>query len=426
MGGKGAEKPDMEKKRVIVVGAGIVGVSAALHLRRRGFPVVLVDRGGPGEATSSGNAGVISPSALVPVQYPGMLRQAPSLLRDPDGPLFLDLRFVLRHAGWFAAYLRCGKSAEVRRIADGLSALTRGALEEHLELVRNTPAARWVRAGDYLYIYPDRAGFEADAFSFQIRAERGIDWRETDADELRELEPDLSPDFRFAVRLPGHGIALNPMRMVKDLADAFAAQGGGVVRAEVRRIDPERRTLETSSAPMPYDALVVAAGARSAGLARQVGARAPLIGERGYHVFFRSPGIRHNHALKVSAGKFVATPMDGGTRVAGIVEFKRPDAPPDPRVVARLRRHAHRLFPAARLDDAEEWVGCRPALPDSLPVIGPVPGRPEVFLAFGHHHIGLTTGPKTGKLIAQLVAGESPDINLAPFDPGRFAKGGSR
>ena len=410
----------MERKRVIVVGAGIVGVAAALHLQRRGFPVVLVDRGEPGEATSSGNAGVVSPSALVPVQHPGMLRRAPSLLRDPDGPLFLDFFFALRHAKWFAAYLRHGKADEVRRIADGLGGLTRGALGEHLDLARDTAAAAWIRAGDYLYIYPDRSGFEAESFSFRIRAERGICWSEVAADELRELEPDLSPDFRFAIRLPGHGIALNPARLVRELARSFAEKGGEIVRAEVRRVDPESRTLATSAGPTPYGALVVAAGPWSAELARQVGVRAPLMSERGYHVFFRDPGVRHNHALKVSFGKFVATPMDGGMRVAGIVEFKPPDAPADPRVVARLKRHARRLFPSARLDDAGEWVGRRPALPDSLPVIGPAPNYPDVFLAFGHHHIGLTTGPKTGKLIAQLAAGETPEINLAPFRPGRF------
>lgn len=413
----------MEKKRVIVVGAGIVGVAAALHLQRRGFPVALVDRGGPGEETSSGNAGVISPSALVPVQYPGMLRQAPAMLCDPNGPLFLDLFFVLRHAKWFASYVRRGNADEVRRIADGLSGLTRNALDEHLALVRNTAAAPWIRASDYFYIYADRSEFEAEALPFEIRAAHGIRWGEVEADELRELEPDLSPDFRFAVRLPEHGISLNPARLVKGLAESFAENGGEIVRAEVRRVHPERRELTTSSAPMKYDALVVAAGPWSAELAQQAGVRAPLISERGYHVFFRNPEIRHNHALKVSFGKFVATPMSGGTRVAGIVEFKHPDAAADPRVVARLKRHARRLFPSARLDDAGEWVGRRPALPDSLPVVGPAPNYPEIFLAFGHHHIGLTTGPKTGKLIAQLVAGEKPDISIAPFSPGRFTTG---
>lgn len=414
---------DMENKRVIVVGAGIVGVAAALRLRRRGFAVTLIDRAGPGEATSFGNAGVISPSALVPVQYPGMLRQAPALLRDPDGPLSLDWRFVLRNAKWFAAYLRHGRAAAVRRVAAGLAALTRGALEEHRALAADTPAARWIRAEDYLYIYGRRAEFEAEAFSFQLRAEHGVEWREVAGGELRELEPDLSPAFNFAVALPGHGVVLNPGRLVRELAAAFAAAGGEVVRDDIRTVNPEKREVVGAAAARRYDALVVAAGPWSAELARQVGAPVPLLGERGYHVFFRAPGVRHRHAMKVSAGKIVATPMDGGLRVAGIVEFKPLAAPPDPRVVARLKRHAHRLFPSARLDDAGEWVGARPALPDSLPVIGPVPGHPEVLLAFGHHHIGLTTGPRTGKLIAQVIAGAAPELDLAPYSPGRFATG---
>lgn len=407
-------------KSVIVVGAGIVGVATALHLRRRGFPVTLIERNAPGKATSFGNAGVISPSALVPVQYPGMLRQTPRLLRDPEGPLFLNPMFVLRHAKWFTRYLRHGRAEEVRRIACGLSDLTRNALDEHLALARDTDAVRWIRAQDYLYIYSDRSEFESEAFSFRLRTERGIAWSEVSEGELRELEPDLSPEFRFAIRLPGHGIALNPGRLVKALAEAFAAGGGEVIRAEVLCIDPRKREVRTAASTMRYDALVIAAGPWSAGLARQVGVSAPLLSERGYHVCFRNPDIRHHHALKVSFGKFVATPMDGGTRIAGIVEFKRPDAPVDPRVVARLKRHACRLFPSARLDEVSEWVGRRPALPDSLPMIGSAPDHREIFLAFGHHHIGLTTGPATGKLIAQMIAGETPETDVTPFSPGRF------
>ena len=415
----------MEKKRIIIVGAGIVGVAVAIHLQRRGFSVSLIDRALPGKdtAASFGNAGVISPSALVPVQYPGMLWQIPSLLRDSDGPLSLDFLHIIRHAGWFASYLRHGRVAEVRRIAAALAGLTHDALAEHLTLAGNSTAAAWIKESDYLYIYQNRSEFISEKFSFALRAKHGICWHEVDAAELRQLEPDLSTDFQFAIRLPKHGIALNPGRLVYELAQSFTAAGGDIIHDEVRHLNPHKRKLSLSSSSLTFDSLIIAAGAQSAALAQQAGVHAPLVGERGYHVSFHAPQIRHHHALKVSAGKYVATPMDGGTRIAGIVEFKSPHAPLDKRIIARLRRHAQRLFPTAKLDDASEWLGFRPALPDSLPIIGRAPAHPNIYLAFGHHHIGLTTGAKTGKLIAQLIAGEKPEIDLSPFSPARFAGG---
>ena len=405
-------------KKAAVLGAGIVGLASAIHLRRRGFSVAVVDRAGPGEGASSGNAGIIATSAVAPVSSPGLLWKIPPMLLDKNSPLSLDWAHVLRNATWFAAYLRHGRESEARRIAGALSQLLRGAVAEHRELSGDSPQ---IKDSDLLYVYPNRRCFKADSFAFGLRDEQAIPWSELAAEELRELEPDLSPEFTFGIRLPLHGVVSNPLQLARSLAESFSADGGEIIRAEALRIEPEKRQIIAPPVSLSYDVLVVAAGAQSAQFAEQAGVRAPLLSERGYHMHFRNPGARHRHAMQISAGKCIATPMEDGMRVAGIVEFKPDNAPLDSQVAARLKRHARRLFPSARLEDASEWVGCRPSLPDSLPVIGASPRHPNIFFAFGHQHIGLTAAPKTGKLIAQLVAGEKPETDVAPFNPARFA-----
>lgn len=407
----------------VVVGAGIVGAATALNLLRQGFAVTLLDAKEPGEGTSYGNAGVMASCAVVPVPVPGIWKKLPAMLRDPMGPLSLDVLHVIRHAKWFLDYLRFGRAAEVERIASELFKLTDGAIDEHIALARDTGAEPWVAPQDYLYIYARREDFEAEAYAWGIRRSHGIDWTEIGQAELAELEPDLTKDITFGVRLPRHGYALDPSKLVKGLVETFRAQGGVFLKARTHRIERTAdgaEAVQTEAGRIAFDRLVIAAGAWSAPLAAQLGAKIPLMSERGYHVQFRDPGVRHTHPLMVSSGKYVATPMAGGLRLAGMVEFRPMDAPPNPDLSKRLEAHARLLFPSARLDACETWMGHRPSLPDSLPVIGAVPGHPNVFLAFGHQHIGLTTGPRTGRLVAQMVAGERTNLDLSAFRADRF------
>lgn len=422
-------KAQSMRRHAVVVGAGIVGAASALNLQQRGFDVTVVDAHPPGEGASFGNAGVTARCAIIPVSSPGILRKFPGLLLDPLGPLSIDFLYAMRHANWFLRYLRHGRVAEVRRIAAELVKLTDGAIDEHLALARDTGGAPWITACDYLYVYRHRRDFDAEAFAWKLRRDHGIAYGEIGQATLRRLEPDLAPDFSCAIRLPQHGFARDPAKLVKGLVETLQRRGGRFVQAEVLGIDTDAGgacAIATAAGRVDFDRLVIAAGIGSAKLVAQLGVKVPLMGERGYHVQFRNPGIRHNHPLMVSSGKYIATPMAGGLRLAGMVEFKPTDAPPDPRLPARLKRHARLLFPNARLDDAETWLGHRPSLPDSLPVIGALPGHRNVYLAFGHQHIGLTTGPRTGRLLAQLVAGEPVHEDLSAFRIERFLKGSAR
>lgn len=407
----------------VVVGAGIIGAATALNLQRRGFEVTVIDALPPGEGASFGNAGIAARCAIVPVPVPGILKKFPAMLLDPMGPLSLDFLHVARNAKWFIDYLRHGRASEVERIAAELFKLTDGSIDEHLELARDTGGAPWVTESDYLYVYPKRSDFEAESFAWDIRRRHGIEHVEVGQAELRDMEPDLAANFTFAVRLPQHGFALDPAKLVKGLVETFQKRGGRLLQAKAQAFEfgaEGAHSLITEAGTIPFDRLVIAAGAWSATLAKQLGARIPLMSERGYHVQFRDTGIRQNHPMMVTSGKYVATPMADGLRLAGIVEFKPMSAPPDPRLTERLKRHARLLFPSAELGNAETWMGHRPSLPDSLPVIGAMPGHPNVFLAFGHQHIGLSTGPRTGRLVAQLVAGEQVNEDLSAFRADRF------
>ncbi len=407
----------------VVVGAGIVGAATALNLQRRGFEVTIVDAQPPGEGASFGNAGITARCAIVPVPVPGILKKFPSMLTDPMGPLSMDFLHVARNAKWFIDYLRHGRASEVERIASELFKLTNGSIDDHLALSRDTGGESWVTERDYLYIYPKRSDFEAEKFAWDIRRNHGIEWTELTKAELHQMEPDLAPGFNFGIRLPRHGFALDPAKLVKGLVDTFLIRGGHLLLAKAHEIEigeEGARAIQTDSGRLAFDKLVIAAGAWSATLVAQLGLKVPLMSERGYHVQFNSAGSHQKQPMMVTSGKYVATPMADGLRLAGMVEFKPMSAPPDPKLTDRLKRHGRLLFPNANLEDAETWLGHRPSLPDSLPVIGTVPGHPNVFLAFGHQHIGLSTGPRTGRLIAQLVAGERVNEDLSAFRADRF------
>lgn len=407
----------------VVIGAGIIGAATALNLQKKGFNVTIVDAQPPGEGASFGNAGIAARCAIVPVPVPGILWKFPKMLLDPMGPLSVDFMYVARNAKWFIDYLRHGRAAEVKRIASELFKLTDGSIDDHLALARDTGGADWMTKSDYLYIYPNRRDFEAEKFGWDIRRDHGIEYSEVPQAQLRDMEPDLAANFTFGIKMPQHGFSLDPAKLVKGLVETFQKRGGQLLQAKVEQIEigeAGAQAIQTKAGRMTFDRLVIAAGAWSATLAAQLGVRVPLIGERGYHVQFRDTGIQQNHPMMVTSGKYVATPMADGLRLAGMVEFKALDAPANSRLTDRLKRHGRLLFPNANLENAETWLGHRPSLPDSLPVIGAVPGHPNVFLAFGHQHIGLTTGPRTGRLIAQLVAGERINEDLSAFRVDRF------
>lgn len=420
-----APAPAPTSPPIVVIGAGIVGIACALHLQRDGHRVTVIDRLPPGDGTSFGNAGVFAAAAVVPVSVPGIWTKVPGMLRDPHGALRIRWAHLPRLAPWLWRFLRHGRREEVERIAAALALILGDSVDQHRALARGTPAEPHVRPGDYWYLYRDRAAFEADGFGWGLRRRHGARWTELEGAAIRAAEPALAPDTGYVAALQDHGHAHDPATLVKGLAAAFVAGGGTILRRDVTDLEvgPDRvRAVLTPDGAVACDRLVIAAGVWSARLAARLGHPVPLESERGYHVTVADPGVTIRRPLMYAAGKVVATPMAGGIRMAGLVEFGGLDAPPDPRRWDTLLHHLKTLLPDVRIapDRVSTWMGHRPSLPDSLPVIGPAPGFANVLYAFGHQHVGLTGGPKTGRLIADLVAGRHPNQDLSPFAVTRF------
>ncbi len=410
---------------VVIAGAGIVGVASAIWLQRAGIPVLIFDPRGPAQGASFGNAGVLAACSVVPLTVPGLIAKAPRMLLDRDEPLFLRWPYLPRLTPWLLRYLSHCRPEQVRRIAAAMAPLVVDTLSQHRALSQGTPASVHVHAGDYVYGYRDRAHFDADAFGWQVRRDNGFNWAELDRQALRSFDPVFGDDLGFAVRVPGHGRIDDPGRYVSRLAEHVISQGG-LIRHEavddVHIVNGMVRAVIAGGQRIPCRSFLITAGAWSGPLSTRLGLKVPLESERGYHLDLWEPDRMPRQATMIAALKVVATPMDGRIRLAGAVEFGGIDAPRSDPPFAMLERAVSRVFPDLRWARTERWMGHRPAPADSIPLIGTVPGLSNAWLGFGHHHVGMTAGPRTGRLLATLIAGtQAPDIDMQPYAPSRFA-----
>ena len=412
---------------VVVIGAGIVGLCCATYLQRDGRKVVLVDPGGPGEGASYGNAGGLNGSSVVPVAMPGVLAKVTRWLFDPEGPLSIRLAYLPRLAPWLYRFVRAGRPELVREQARALRSLLAPTVDMHRELAASVGAADLIQRTGLLMVYRSDASFAADAAANRLRAEKGVVIEELTQDELRQIEPALSPSYTRARLISENGYCKNPLRLCRSLAAALIANGGEILRERADGFDVADGRVAavlTSSGRLPAAAVVVAAGAHSRPLAARLGEAVPLDTERGYHAMIKEPEVAPRLPIMDAERKFVATPMEEGLRFAGTVEFAGLEAPPNWRRAQVLLQHGQAMFPGLARDIPKErtavWMGFRPSMPDSLPVIGGTRRCPNAFLAFGHGHVGLIGAPMTGRAIADLIAGQAPAIDMAPFRPARF------
>lgn len=410
---------------IVVIGAGIVGVSAAEWLRRDGHAVTLVDRTRPGSPaqTSYGNAGLLAAAAVVPVAVPGLLASVPRLLFDRLGPLHLRWRHLPRLLPWLVPYLRHGATmAQVERTAAALADLVGDTVEQHRALADGTPAARFIREGPYVVLYRNRAGFEADAPWLDLKRRFGGRIEERDRARLLADDPHLGPHYTHAAANLDHGWITDPGAYVAALAENFVEGGGRFIEGEVTALDPagDGAAVTIGREVHRFDRAVLAGGAWSGDFARRLGHAPGLEPERGYHLVLKGPSRTPPFPYALTEGKFIAAPMDAGLRAAGQVEFGgfSPKMAERPFRVftARLRQ----LCPDLTWAGEERWLGFRPSTVDGVPFIGAAPRAPAILFAFGAQHVGLTTGPRTGRLVADLVAGRLPNIDMAPFRVGRF------
>ena len=411
---------------VIVLGAGIVGTSCAVHLAKRGLAVALVDRGGVGEGTSYGNTGIISGETLFPPAAPAdwraLLRVA--LKRSPQ--VNYHLGSLPRLTPWLAAFAAESKPARLIETARVMRPLFASAVPEHDALAAEAGAERYLSRRGWLKLYRSEATFAAQATELELAASYGIETVPLDRDGALALEPALAGVFRRAVHWTGAVSVSNPLALTRAYAARFAALGGVTLSGDARslhRADGNWR-VETASGPLDAGDVLLALGPWASDVLDPLGLRLPLAVKRGYHRHFRPHGnaVLSRPLLDADNGYCLA-PMEQGIRVTTGVEFAARDAPPTPVQLARVLPAARQLFPLGEPAEAKTWLGARPSFPDSRPVIGRAPGQPALWLAFGHAHWGLTLGPPTGRLIAELMTGATPFCDPQPYAAERFTRG---
>lgn len=408
---------------VVIVGAGAIGLCCALSLVEAGKNVCLVDKNEPGAGASSGNAGVISPWSIVPQSTPGLWRKVPRWLLDPQGPLSIKPTHFPKLIPWIFRFLRDGTEERVRAKSDVMETLNQNNVDLYRRHLAGTGREHLVTDSYYVHAFRnDHAGI-LDTLQYALRLEKGADVEKISADDLRDLEPDLARDFQMAVLVKGQARAISPGAVCQALAEKFVRNGGTVVRQKVinlRKTDTNGWIVEAEGAALVADKIVVCAGAWSARLLRPLGFKIPLEAERGYHVEFEDAGVCLNNSVMDVDFGCVASSMSDGLRLAGTAEFAPLDTPPTPARIEALMKAAKNMLPDLNTADMTSWMGSRPSLPDSLPIIDEVTDNPGLFAAFGHCHYGLMMAPKTGEIIADLMTNKRTNTDLTPFRFDRF------
>lgn len=410
-------------ERVIVVGAGVVGLSAALALQARGYPVSVLDREGPAAGASAGNAGAFAFSDILPLASPGILRKAPGWLLDPLGPLSVPPAYALRIAPWLLRFWRACSPARVAGATAAQAALMNLSKAELEPFLTATGTLAMLRREGNLQVYESEAELTAALPGWRAREKHGIAFRHMTAAEMAELQPGLAPRFTHGTFTPEWYAISDPKLFTLALADCFRAAGGVIERAEVVALRPLADGVEVhqhDGVTRRAAQLVLAAGAFSHRIARTIGEAIPLETERGYNTTLPADAFDLRTQVTFGGHGFVVSRLTSGIRVGGAVELGGLDLPPNLRRSEAMLRKARDFLPGLKPDGGVQWMGFRPSLPDSLPAIGRSRATPRMIHAFGHGHLGLTQSAGTARLVADLVGGVTPAIDLAPFSPQRF------
>ncbi|RWR29506.1 FAD-binding oxidoreductase [Sinirhodobacter populi] len=406
---------------VIVVGAGVVGLSAAIAAQARGMRVTVIDREGPAAGASAGNAGAFAFTDIFPLASPRIFLKAPRWLMDPLGPLSLPPAYALRILPWL---LRFTRACAPDRVAASVAAqtammdLSKAVLEGFLTATGTLPM---LRKNGNLEVYEGEAQFRKSLPGWEARARHGIEFRHLTAAEMPEVQPGLAPRFTHGTFTPGWYSIADPKLYTLALADHFRARGGVIERGEVIALRPSDTGVEVvADRPFRADRVVIAAGAFSHRIARTIGEKIPLETERGYNTTLPPDAFDLRCQVTFGGHGFVVSSLSTGLRVGGAVELGGLDLPPNFKRSEAMLRKAAAFLPGLKTTGGVQWMGFRPSLPDSLPALGPSRVSRNVIHAFGHGHLGLTQSAGTARIVADLLAGVRPPIDITPFSPQRF------
>jgi D-amino-acid dehydrogenase len=412
-----------ERGSVVVVGAGIVGLCCAAYLHRNGFTVTILDRRGPGEMTSFGNAGGLSSSSATPWAMPGILREVPKWLTDPQGPLHVRPRYAARALPWLLRFLREAAEPRVRHNSKALYSLNRGSVRDLLPLAQWAGLSHLIVVPANLTLFRTRASYDKGSLANELRDATGHPYEILDGRDIREREPELAPIFDLALQSPDNGYVKDPYDLSRGLADKLAADGVTFIRADVTGFEFANgivTAIKTDRTSINADHIVIAAGVWSKVLAEALGHKVALESQRGYHVSVKQPNVTLNNILSVGHKKVSITPMSSGLRISGTVEFSGTQSLPDYRRADMLVPILKDLMPRLIVEETSEWSGHRPCTPDSIPVIGRSPKWRNAWFAFGHGHQGLLGSAPTGRILSELIMGNDPGVDVHPFRIDRF------
>jgi D-amino-acid dehydrogenase len=407
---------------VVVIGAGVIGLSAALMAQARGLSVTVIDREGPAAGASAGNAGAFAFTDILPLASPGILRKAPKWLLDPLGPLTIPPAYALQIAPWLFRFWRACSPKAVVTSTVAQTVLMDLSKVELMPFLAASGLAGMLRKDGNLQVYESEAEFHASLPGWAARTANGIEFRHINSGEMADLQPGLSPRFVSGTFTPGWWSISDPKLYVQALAERFQAAGGRIVIAEVTALaeQDDRVYIRTKGDPLTADKVVLAAGALSHRIAATLGEKIPLETERGYNTTLPPDALDLRCQVTFGGHGFVISRLSTGIRVGGAVELGGLSLPPNYKRSEAMLRKAKAFLPALKTEGGKQWMGFRPSLPDSLPAIGRSKASPHIIYAFGHGHLGLTQSAGTARLVADLLTDAPPAINLTPFAPQRF------
>jgi D-amino-acid dehydrogenase len=408
---------------VAIIGGGIIALAAAQKLQAAGRRVTVIERQGIAQAASFGNAAAFAFSDILPIAVSGKLRHMPKWLLDPLGPFSIRPSYMVKIAPWLLRFWRSGWPDRIERSIAGQGALMRLAEAEMASLLADTGLGSMVRHDGSLELYESEAEFTAAQPGWRARADQGIAFEHVRGERMAELQPGLAPRFVVGTFVPGWQNVTNPYDFALALARAVQARGGSFLRGEVTAVAPAGDGVTITLAngmSLASAAAVIATGAWSRRLSDPLGDTIPLETERGYNTTLPLGAFDVRRQLVFGGHGFVITPLGSGLRIGGAVEFAGLDLPPNFKRSEAMLTKSARFLPGLKPEGGTQWMGFRPSMPDSVPVIGPSRASPRIVYAFGHGHYGLTQSAGTGALIRDMLCGQAPAIDVAPFSAARF------
>ncbi len=408
-------------KNIAVVGAGIVGICSAYFLKKSGFQVTLIDKEKPGTMTSFGHACSFADYANVPVNYPGLLWDIPSMLLRKDGPLAVDFFYIIKNLPWAINFLKNCRKEKVNEIATSLTNLLKHSQLSYDEIFKDVNVKEFISHEENLYLFDTKKSFENYEYANIIRKNNNVKVRNLNKDEVKELEPNIADVYYSGQVFTGSRHTTNPLAISNKIFDKFIELGGIYINQHVKNLIQNEKNIELlmEDKKIKFDKIIICAGAWSNQIANMLGDKFPLDTERGYHILFETNEKLINRPVAWSESGFYLIQIHNGVRAAGTVEIAGLNKSPNKKRLNMIERQSRKVLP--QLGKVQStWMGRRPTLPDSLPIIGNSQKNNNIIYAFGHQHVGWTLGAVTGKIIDSLSRDQIPNIDISAYSPSRF------